>query len=104
MRGVKHDFVRVAMHAGRLTPIFEPANIPRQAVASTRNLGRIGRGTRGFDGPCCGTVAAFAFSRRVCRLPKLACYGASYVQPVTGQPVGERYAYPAVLLLLLLLL
>ena len=54
MRGVKHDFVRVSMHPERLTPILEPANIPRQAAASTRKLGRIGRGTRGFDGLAVG--------------------------------------------------
>ena len=33
---------RLSMHPERLTPIFEPANIPRQAAASTRKLGRIG--------------------------------------------------------------
>ena len=41
MRGVKHEFVRIAVHPQRLTPIFEPANTKGHAPASTRNLRRI---------------------------------------------------------------
>ena len=62
MRGVKHEFVRIVVHPQSLTSVSEPANTKGHAPASTRKLGRIGRGM-GLTGPCWASTAGRARSR-----------------------------------------